>query len=169
MSARPGGWCREVSPNQPEFVRLVAQLRNDVATLDRLAARLDPVDPKPPWEDDAHVLFFVAVTLEHYYTGFETVAERVVRAFEGMPLAGADWHKELLETVSLDLPGIRPALVGPGTLEGLRELLGFRHVLRHAYAVSLRPTRLAELVDVLNSLHPRLREDLDRFIDALVG
>lgn len=44
-----------------------------------------------------------------------------------------------------------------------RELLAFRHFLRHAYAVASSPERLAANPRLLVDTHPRLVADLLRF------
>ena len=56
-----------------------------------------------------------------------------------------DYHERLLQRLSLALPGIRPAFIAQDWLGDLRELKGFRHVVSHAYDLTLRTERLAEL------------------------
>jgi hypothetical protein len=56
--------------------------------------------------------------------------------------------------------------------DDLRELLGFRHFFRHAYAAALRPRRMEELGRILLRAHDGLAHDLDafeRFLDALAA
>ncbi len=86
-----------------------------------------------------------AYELARFYTVIEKSFERVCVAFENHFDKRQDYHERLLQRIAVDLPGIRPALVPAAELGALRDLKGFRHVVRHAYALMLRPTRLAEL------------------------
>lgn len=86
-----------------------------------------------------------AYELARFYTILENAFERVCLAFENHFDKRHDYHERLLQRMALDLPGIRPAF-GPATeLAALRDLKGFRHVVRHAYDLTLRPARLTEL------------------------
>jgi len=147
--------------------RLLAAVRADREALGRLRDRLDQALPSRPWPGGDPMLYLVAVTLEHYFTGCETLLERIAREFEGPPTPSPRWHQELLETMALDIRGIRPAVLRGETASELRELLAFRHFMRHAYAVELRPARLAELAELLVSVHPKLGQDLDAFTQLL--
>jgi hypothetical protein len=48
------------------------------------------------------------------------------------------------------------------------ELLEFRHFMRHAYGVSLRPHRLSDLADRLVAVDPSVRAELDAFRATLL-
>jgi hypothetical protein len=52
----------------------------------------------------------------------------------------------------LDLEGIRPAFLPKDQMADVRELKGFRHVMRHAYDLTLRADRLAELSRIAERL-----------------
>lgn len=86
-----------------------------------------------------------AYELARFCTVLEKSFERVCLAFENHFDKQHDYHERLLQRMALDLPGIRPAFVPAGELACLRDLKGFRHVVRHAYDLALRPDRLAEL------------------------
>lgn len=87
-----------------------------------------------------------AYELARYYTVLEKSFERVCLAFENHFDKRHDYHERLLQRMAIDLPGIRPAFIPSTELAALRDLKGFRHVVRHAYDLTLRPSRLAELV-----------------------
>ena len=86
-----------------------------------------------------------AYELARFYSTFERMLERVCESFENHFEKRGDYHERLLQRATLDLEGIRPAFVPPDQLDGLREPKGFRHVVRHAYDITLREDRLAEL------------------------
>ena len=86
-----------------------------------------------------------AYELARFYTVIENAFERVCLAFENHFDKRHDYHERLLQRMAIDLPGIRPAFVPTTELGALRDLKGFRHVVRHAYDLALRPARLTEL------------------------
>ncbi len=86
-----------------------------------------------------------AYELARFYTVLEKSFERVCLAFENHFDKHRDYHERLLQRMALDLPGIRPAFYPATALAALRDLKGFRHVVRHAYDLTLRTDRLVEL------------------------
>jgi len=59
---------------------------------------------------------------------------------------GANWHRELLNQMSIEIPGVRPAVISEGLRENLEGYLGFRHVVRNVYTYHLNPEKLEALV-----------------------
>ncbi len=87
---------------------------------------------------------WAAMTLHAWYTGLESLVERVLRQVDGEVPTGAESHRRVLEQAQLELPTVRPALVPADADLPLRDLLAFRHFFRNAYAVELDPQRLEE-------------------------
>ena len=87
-----------------------------------------------------------AYELARFYTVLERMLENICEAFENHFERDGDWHERLLTRLSLDLPGLRPALVPESAVGNLRELKRFRHLIRRAYDLTLRDDRLRELV-----------------------
>ena len=86
-----------------------------------------------------------AYELARFYTVFERMLENICEAFENHFERDGDWHEKILTRLSLDLPGLRPALIPENAVGNLRELKRFRHLIRHAYDLTLRQERLHEL------------------------
>lgn len=94
---------------------------------------------------------------------------RIARIFGTEP-SGANWHRSLLESMAMEVPGIRPAIVSVPSLPALRDLLAFRHFFRHAYSVPLDAARLAHLAQRARSVVAALQQDfgvVDRWLAAL--
>ncbi len=104
-----------------------------------------------------------AYELARLYNVLEKMLERICGAFENHFEPRGDYHEKLLQRLSLDLPGIRPAFIPPNRVSEVRELKGFRHVMRHAYDLTLRNDRLGELVDVAEALMGDLPAWCDQF------
>lgn len=151
--------------------RLRAEITSDRKAVIEQIGVLEALDlggPKAAHGDVAAA----AVALHHAYSGIETILLRVAREMDGGEPGGADWHQALLDSMGLDIAGIRPAVVSLATAANLRALLGFRHFFRHAYSVALDPVRLAELCLLARDARPGLEADLDRldaFLAAIAG
>ncbi len=140
---------------------LLAEIRADREAL--AAHHRKVVGALPDLPEDPGAEAIVASAVHHYYTALKSLFERIARAFEGPPARGDRWHQDLLRAMSLHIEEVRPPVVAPERLPVLRDLLGFRHFFRHAYAVELDPIRLRDIAERLIAVHPMLREDLDAF------
>lgn len=106
-----------------------------------------------------------AYELARFYNVFEQMLERVCQEFENHFDKQADYHERLIKRLSLHLASIRPAFIPKESITDVRELKGFRHVVRHAYDLKLRADRLAELVIIAERIAaalPAWCEDLGK-------
>jgi hypothetical protein len=108
-----------------------------------------------------------AYELARFYTVLEKSFERVCTACENHFVKDQDYHERLFQRITLDLPGLRPAFVPRDALDSLRELKGFRHLVRHAYDLTLRPERLAELATAADLVASRYPGWIDGFVAAV--
>ena len=72
----------------------------------------------------------------------EKAFERLCETFENHLEKTGRYHDSLIERMSLELTGIRPAFLPPHAVRSIRELKGFRHLFRHAYDLDLDPERV---------------------------
>jgi hypothetical protein len=147
-----------------EVQRLRAEVKSD---LEAFAARVDELALVDPSSGEPPVVAQVAVALHHAYGAVEAALARVARLVEGSLPQGADWHQQLLQTMGLDIPSVRPAVLSAPTSAGLRKLLAFRHFFRHAYSVAWDTQQLASLREVALALRGPLERDfaaLDSFL-----
>jgi hypothetical protein len=126
------------------LARLAVEVRVDLGALEARAAEI--VTLLNEWARDGCLdrpsLVLVAANLHGWYTGLETLLERVARR-RGSGRAGA-WHVELLSQAAVAVPGVRPAILPPAVVGDLHELRRFRHFFRNAYGLDLNPARVRE-------------------------
>jgi hypothetical protein len=108
-----------------------------------------------------------ALNLHSFYTGIEHIFEDIGRIMEANLPDGSEWHLDLLTQMSGEISGVRPAVISRTTRQLLDEYRGFRHVVRNVYALNLRPARLKELVERLNSCFQAVASDIEAIIDFL--
>lgn len=118
----------------------------------RLVAKHDPLE-----------VLGAAALVQGYYTIAERFFERVARDLNAAPAEGPDWHRRLLRSMTLDRPGVRPAILGEPLGDRLDELLRFRHLFRNVYVLELDAGRVNAVVDGALSLHAELEAALRAF------
>ena len=83
--------------------------------------------------------------LHNLYCALEDLWQEVARTFENRLEDPARYHRELLQRMHLEIPGIRPQVLNTASYQLLNELRGFRHIFRHAYDYELDEVRLHQL------------------------
>lgn len=97
-----------------------------------------------------------AYELARLYNVFERLLGRICDGFENHFEKRGDYHERLLQRLALNLEGIRPAFIPSDRIAELRDLKGFRHLMRHAYDLTLRPDRLKGLAALAEQLAQEL-------------
>ncbi len=109
----------------------------------------------------------VAFDLQGFYQGvvriFEAIAKSIDRAFP----AGEKWHKMLLEQMTEEISGIRPAVISMETREALDNFRMFRHLARNIYTFNLEPAKIRGLVENLPETVDQVCKDLSLFVGFL--
>jgi hypothetical protein len=109
--------------------------------------------------------------LTNYYTCLETVFLRISNFFENS-LDKEQWHRSLLEKMTLDIEDVRPKVIGDLVFQGLLELLKFRHFARYYFELDYDWDKLRFLLKKFNGIHIEVRAELlefDRFLKQLLS
>lgn len=131
-----------MSPVDARLAAVRADVERDWEQVVRHGGRAEAADPRAGEAEAA----LVALSLDHADQAFENLLLRVERCL-GLPArSGGTWHRALLADAARELPDIRPALFPASAEADWEQLLGFRHFLRHGYAVDLEPARLEQNV-----------------------
>lgn len=115
---------------------LLARLERDLESARNVYERLDRAAERVRTSGaDPVTVAAVALYLQNLYTAFEEVLRRVAAELDGAVPKGEDWHRDLLEQMTLEIADVRPQLIDDPLHDDLDLLRRFRHVVRHAYAV----------------------------------
>jgi hypothetical protein len=142
--------------NREGFLALLQELDGDVAELAKVADRnrrawdrirsgaIDPID----WGALGFTIHTAYGVIENYFV-------RISKFFEnGLPSSA--WHKALVDKMSLDIPGLRPApLTSASDREAVLEVLKFRHRIRNLYGGDLDPAKTEAVQGVAMGLFGR--------------
>lgn len=92
-------------------------------------------------DNDEYAYAALGYTLHNLYNAFEGYFFRIAKFFENN-VEELTWHKALLERMTLNIDGVRPALMDLELSLRIEELLKFRHVFRNIYKSPLVPAKV---------------------------
>ncbi len=147
--------------NAHDFLRLKAELTTGSSLLQSLLAKNRRATERASLSDeDEFAWAAVGYTIHNVYCLFENYFLRISKFFEN-GLDPSTWHAQLVERMTLEIPGLRPALFDRAFARRIDELRRFRHAFRNLYQTELDPDR----VRILNETLPRLVVDFSSFHD----
>ena len=118
--------------------------------------------------DDPIRLESVAYQIHNLYNAVEDLLKLVAAHFENQITDTAHWHTALLQRMTQEVPGIRPALLSEESYIILNSLRGFRHFFRHAYGVPIDYPQLKINLDKARQLNSLLKKDLENFLNRIL-
>lgn len=118
------------------------------------------------FSDDLY-LDSLALNLHAFYTGLERLFELIAAAVDGDVPQGSNWHQQLLEQMTREVPGVRPAVISRDTYSHLEDYRGFRHVVRNVYAFRFDPQKLEMLIGRAQSVYSQVEAELSAFARLL--
>lgn len=151
------------------YIVLAGRIRKELDDLERLVSRANRAmntAQKNPQDTDLYV-DSASLNLHDVYSGFERIFKQIAATVDGNMPASAEWHRELLEQMGLDLPKVRPPVLTAGSIQRLDQYLRFRHVVRNVYTFSFDPERIGRLVRELEMVFDQIRQELLVFADFL--
>ncbi|MCC7201166.1 MAG: hypothetical protein IT393_00645 [Nitrospirae bacterium] len=105
--------------------------------------------------------------LTDFYMGIERIFQIIATEIDGGIPRGEEWHKRLLLNMTLEIEGVRPAVISPGLCNSLKPFLGFRHVVRQAYGFQLEEAKLEDLAAQLEKTSKGLSSEIANFCETL--
>lgn len=146
------------------LLRLVAELRRERSNLDRVAGEvadaLSLLATRPP---SSLELRGAADLLHDWYSGLEKLLQLVSVSMDGGLPEGDRWHRRLLESMAIEVPRTRPAVLARATSTLVDPYLRFRHLFRNLYGFDLEWAQVQPLLAALTGAHAAVGADLDRF------
>jgi len=108
-----------------------------------------------------------AFHLTRGYNALEQMALRVARRFENHIDDDRSWHAEIIRRMSLEIPGVRPRLFPLTLCDHIQELRSFRHVVVHAYDLTLRADKMQVVLRAAQTTRASLPEVVETFLVTL--
>jgi hypothetical protein len=147
---------------------LAERIQGEVLELDRVVQRsLTGWSKARQMPEEDMYLDGVALNLHGFYSGVERLFELIARRVDHNLPTSQTWHRDLLEQMAHDIPGIRPAVIDQDRVRALDEFRRFRHLVRNVYTMNLVPEKMTGLLTSLTGLWPSLCAELSAFADFL--
>ena len=99
-----------MKPDLATRATLAAVIRNNADAIESMGNRLDSIHQTLNIHS-FNELAAAAYLLHNIYNALENFFEQISRSFENHVKDLAQWHKELLGKMFLEIPGIRPAVI----------------------------------------------------------
>jgi hypothetical protein len=103
-----------------------------------------------------------AEIIADFYTCTETLFLRISRFFENS-LGRERWHSDLLHKMTLEIAGVRKAVISDRTYMILLEFMKFRHFKRYYFESDYDWDKLEFLEKKYNEVKPLLKKDIRDF------
>jgi hypothetical protein len=91
--------------------------------------------------DDEYQYAALGYTIHNLYNAFESYFLRIAKFFENN-LDQEQWHRSLIQRMTLEIEEVRPALFGMDFANKIDELMRFRHLFRNLYKTPLIPEKV---------------------------
>jgi hypothetical protein len=106
----------------------------------------------------------IALDIHGFYSGVERIFEKIAKQIDRNPPAKSEqWHKNLLQQMTVAIPNVRDVVISPPNLAHLDELRRFRHVMRSHYAHKLDTDKILGLATEISHCYELLERDLEQF------
>jgi predicted nucleotidyltransferase len=149
------------------YVVLIARIQRELAHIATQYVQMEEqLNVAKRTEQNAYWMA-VSLGLHGIYTGFEKIFEQIAREVDGNLVKGERWHKALLEQMSVEISGVRSAVIDEQTLKALSQYLSFRHVVRSNYAYQLEHDRIEANFRILENCYDSLVQQLNSFCQFL--
>ncbi len=129
-----------------ELKELTSRIRQELEELGRVLARMNEGGERAHRSGDDYYLDGVALNLHGFYSGLERIFTHIAETIDGKLPRGENWHLLLLQRMTQEIPGIRPAVISLETGNRLNEFRGFRHIVRNEYTYKFDPDKVEKLI-----------------------
>jgi hypothetical protein len=143
---------------------LAAFIRSALAAIDRIEAHVSQFNLSNLSSAELDSLGY---SLHNIYNALENCFAQISLSFENDVRDRTRWHRELLEKMFLDIKGLRPAVLPEQLRSLMADLLGFRHLFRHAYEFKLNQAKTVALWNRWLVEDASVKQSLTLFADKL--
>ncbi len=146
---------------------LVGHIRENLAELDRVVQRITEAWRRSTATGDDYYLDSVALNLHSFYSGLERIFALVAETVDNDVPQGENWHQKLLHQMSLEVAGVRPAVISISVYDRLNDYRGFRHVVRNIYTYRFDSAKIEKLVAAVPGLFEEVKAEIQAFVNFL--
>ncbi len=144
-----------------EVEKEILLLKQSVGIIEK---RLLALKKKRQKEDRAVYIESLAINLHSFYEGIETIFEKIMDFTGEERPSGHDWHREVLERMTLPIKKLRPQVITVKTAKRLDSYRAFRHKIRHIYGFMIIPENVIAIAEKARESFKSFEKDVKTFI-----
>ena len=153
-------------PDDP-VLALQGLTEDELVTLKRVVESTEEALASLSDDPSQFELHGLAAYLHQFYTGVESIFERIALGLgESLP-RGEYWHVDLLNQMAEEWAGERPSVIDGPLRARLKDYLGFRHFFRHAYGHTLKWRKMRWKAENSSDTLTMLRDQLRVFFEDM--
>ncbi len=107
-----------------------------------------------------------ASILHDFYTGAERIFQMIASNIDERVPSGMSWHTELLNQKTLNILGLRSAIISRETAKMLYEYLRFKHLFRKRYGFELEWIDIKRLLKKMPEVYTALEKDINKAFEG---
>ena len=152
-----------------KFALIRADIESELESLNQLTDELNLTLRRFGKEPSSIEIRATGSILHDFYCGVEKIFERIAVEIDGEIPKGENWHLQLLDRMTFEVPEVRPAVIGKGTADKLKDYLRFRHLFRNVYGSHLEWGKIRDLTVPFTEILAVFNSDINRFLGFLDG
>lgn len=107
------------------------------------------------------------IGIHNVYNGIEDILLTIAKDVDDYTPTGGSAHQDILDQMAAEIASTRPAMLDRALYDGLFELKGFRHLVRHRYGIDLKPEKVIENLELLRTVFPAFVDAVTRLEQVL--
>ena len=104
------------------------------------------------------------MNLHSFYEGIETIFEKTMDFTGEEKPSGYEWHREVLERMTLPIKRLRPEVISVETAKKLDSYRAFRYKIRHIYGFMIIPENVITIAEKASESFESFEKDFKNFI-----
>ena len=148
-----------------KFALVRADVESELESLSQLTDELNLTLKRFGKEPSSIEIRAMGSILHDFYCGVEKIFERIASEIDGETPKGENWHFQLLNRMTFEIPEVRPAVIGRGTADKLKDYLRFRHLFRNVYGSHLEWEKVEDLTVPFAGVLEAFSSDIGGFLD----
>ena len=145
------------------FTVLRMRIENELRQIKKVVGRVEKAVSELSQEPPDVIVAGLAGYIHSFYNGLEKIFDLIAEYIDNFVPHDKAWHKELLKQMTLEIQGVRPAVLTKELAAALEDYLEFRHFFRHSYSFDLDWDELKPKAENLKPTFEKLDAAFQRF------
>lgn len=147
------------------IVLLKGEVKGQIGIIDEIYEEIEKRIER--MEESQENLESLAYHLHNLYCAFEDMFEMIADFFENNIDEKVRYHQKLLLRMSVEIEGVRTAVISKGVWKLLDNLRAFRHLFRHAYGYRLDSRKMRIVVEDALRLKEIYKKEIKGFLEEI--